>query len=210
MERLAERAAVSMKSLTDQLIELNGLKGEAAREILNRVQQDLAIDEEISEGSAAVVGAVVSGAISGLAADLMSGGITLGAGAIAGAVLGGLGFAGVAKGYNQMTGKDGTVVRWNQESIERFFSDTLLLYLAVAHFGRGRGEWSRSEHPEHWCSEVQRVIESDSADLPRVAQGGVGIDRRQLEDEFGRCAAWAIEQVLRNLYPDSKLPKMGL
>ena len=210
MERLAERAAVAMKSLTDQLIELNGLKGEAAREILNRVQQDISIDEEVSEGSAAVVGAVVSGAISGLAADLMAGGLTLGAGAIAGAVLGGLGFAGVAKGYNQITGKDGTVVRWNQESIERFFSDTLLLYLAVAHFGRGRGEWSRSEHPDHWRSEVQRVFEGGSADLPKLAQGGAELDRRSMEEAFARRAAWAIERVLRNLYPDSKLPKMGL
>lgn len=210
MERLAERAAVSMKSLTDQLIELNGLKGEAAKEILNRVQKDLSIDEKVDEGSAAVVGAVVSGAISGLAADLMAGGLTLGAGAIAGAVLGGLGFAGVAKGYNQITGKNGTVVRWNQESIDRFFSDVLLLYLAVAHFGRGRGEWSRSEHPEHWRSEVQRVIEGDSADLPKLAQGGAELDRRQMEEEFGRCTGWAIEQVLRNLYPDSKLPQMGL
>jgi GTP-binding protein EngB required for normal cell division len=210
MERLAERAAVSMKSLTDQLIELNGLKGEASKEILNRVQQDISIDEEVSEGSAAVVGAVVSGAISGLAADLMAGGLTLGAGAVAGAVLGGLGFAGVAKGYNQITGKDGTIVRWNQESIERFFSDTLLLYLAVAHFGRGRGEWSRSEHPEHWRSEVQRVLEGNSADLPKLAQSGAELDRHHLEEAFARCAGWAIERVLRNLYPDSKLPKMGL
>lgn len=210
MERLAERAAVSMKALTDQLIELNGLKGESAKVILHRVQKDLSIDEKVSEGGAAVVGAVLSGAVSGLAADLMAGGATLGAGAIAGAVLGGLGFAGVAKGYNQMTGKDGTVVRWNQESIERFFSDTLLLYLAVAHFGRGRGEWSRSEHPEHWRYEVQRVLEGDSADLPKVAQGGAELDRRHLEETFGRCAGWAIERVLHNLYPDSKLPKMGL
>jgi len=209
MERLAERAAASMKSLTDQLIELNGLKGEAAREILNRVQQDLSIDEEVSEGGAAVVGAVLSGALSGLAADLMTGGLTLGTGAIAGAVLGGLGFAGVAKGYNQLTGKAGTVVRWNQDSIYRFFIDALLLYLAVAHFGRGRGEWSRSEYPEHWRSEVQRVIKGDSADLPKVAQGGAPNDRGSLEEEFSRCADWAIERALSNLYPDAKLPKMG-
>jgi len=209
MERLAERAAVSMKSLTDQLIELNGLKGEAAREILNRIQQDLTIDEEVSEGGAAVVGAVMSGALSGLVADLLAGGLTLGTGAIAGAVLGGLGFAGAAKGYNLLTGKDGTVVRWNQDSIDRFFSDILLLYLAVAHFGRGRGEWSRSEHPEHWRSVVQQVIEDDSADLPKIAQGGAPKDSGSLEEEFSRCASWAIECVLSNLYPEVKLPKMG-
>ena len=123
--------------------------------------------------------------------------------------LGGVGFS-VTDQLNQMTGKDGTVVRWNQESIERFFADTLLLYLAVAHFGRGRGDWSRSEHPEHWRSEVRRVIENDSSDLPKLAQGGAELDPRHLEEAFERCAGWAIERVLRNLYPDSKLPKMGL
>jgi GTP-binding protein EngB required for normal cell division len=208
MEHLAERAAVAMKSLTDQLIELNGLKGEAAKEILTRVNQDLSIDEEISEGGAAVVGAVLSGAISGFAADLMTGGLTLGAGAIAGAVLGGLAFAGVAKGYNQLAGKDGTIVRWNQNSIYRFFIDTLLLYLAVAHFGRGRGEWSKSEYPEHWRTEVQRAVEGGSTDLPSVAEGGAPNDRGRLEEEFSRYADWAIEKVLGNLYPETKLSKM--
>jgi hypothetical protein len=198
-----------MKTLTDQLIELNGLKGEAAREILNRVQQDLSINEEVSEGGAAVVGAVLSGALSGLAADLLAGGLTLGTGAIAGAVLGGLGFAGAAKGYNLLTGKDGTVVRWNQDSIDRFFSDTLLLYLAVAHFGRGRGEWSRSEHPEHWRSMVQQVIEGGTADLPKIVQGGAPKDRGSLEEEFSKCADWAIEGLLSKLYPEARLPKMG-
>ena len=31
---------------------------------------------------------------------------------------------------------------------------SLLTYLAVCHFGRGRGEWEESEQPEHWREAV--------------------------------------------------------
>jgi hypothetical protein len=97
----------------------------------------------------------------------------------------------------------------NQESVDRFFFDAILLYLAVAHFGRGRGEWSRSEHPEHWRAVVQRVVEGNSADFPKVAQDGAPLDCNGMQEEFGRRAGWAIERVLSNLYPDTGLPKIG-
>jgi hypothetical protein len=54
---------------------------------------------------------------------------------------------------------------------------------------------------------VQQVIEDDSADLPKIAQGGAPKDSGSLEEEFSRCASWAIECVLSNLYPEVKLPK---
>lgn len=204
MESLAQRAALHMKQLTDQLIELNGLKGEAAKQILERVEQSVRVDDEVSEGAAGVAGAVVSGALAGLAADLMAGGLTLGTGALAGAVLGGLGFAGVAKGYNLWTGKDGTLVRWNELSIEHFFVDAILLYLAVAHFGRGRGEWIQSECPAHWREEVLRVVSQDAANLPKITNERAQ-NRSLLETELNDCVKWAIDHVLRNLYPESRV-----
>lgn len=204
MESLAQRAALRMKQLTDQLIELNGLKGEAAKQILERVEQSVRVDDEVSEGAAGVVGAVVSGALAGLAADLMAGGLTLGTGALAGAVLGGLGFAGIAKGYNLWTGKDGTLVRWNELSIEQFFVDAILLYLAVAHFGRGRGEWIQSECPAHWREEVLRVVSQDAANLPKITNERAQ-NRSLLETELNDCVKWAIDHVLRNLYPESRV-----
>lgn len=204
MESLAQRAALHMKQLTDRLIELNGLRGEAAKQILERVEQSVRVDAAVSEGAAGVAGAVVSGALAGLAADLMAGGLTLGTGALAGAALGGLGFAGVAKGYNLWAGKDGVVVRWNEQSTEQFFVDAILLYLAVAHFGRGRGEWSQSECPAHWRDEVLRVLGQGAANLPKIANEEPP-DRGLLEAELNDRVKWAADHVLRNLYPESRV-----
>lgn len=207
MERLTERAVLAMKQLTDRLIALHGLKGEAAREILGRVEQGLQVDDEVGTDGAAVVGAVLSGALSGLAADLMAGGLTLGSGAVAGAVLGGLGFAGAARGYNLLKGRDGSQVRWNEASLERFFVDAVLLYLAVAHFGRGRGEWSRSEHPEHWRAAVLETVRAQAGSFP--AASGDTPAQAMLATGFTDCAEHAISRVLQRLYPDCQLPGKG-
>jgi hypothetical protein len=95
-------------------------------------------------------------------------------------------------------------VRWNDDSIAQFFIDSILLYMAVAHFGRGRGEWCESEYPEHWRSELVRVLTSDAANLPKTSNAELFDNYQQLETEFRQCASWATEQLLRSLYPDSK------
>jgi hypothetical protein len=33
-----------------------------------------------------------------------------------------------------------------------------LLYLALAHFGRGRGNWAESEYPEFWKDVVVKSV----------------------------------------------------
>ena len=75
----------------------------------------------------------------------------------------------------------------------------------MAHFGRGRGEWSQSEHPEHWRNELLRVLSSDAANLPKASDAELVANRPELESEFKRCVNWATEQVLLSLYPGSKL-----
>jgi hypothetical protein len=41
----------------------------------------------------------------------------------------------------------------------------LLRYLAVAHFGRGRGEWSEGEAPVHWRDVVAEALRPQAAAL---------------------------------------------
>jgi hypothetical protein len=50
-------------------------------------------------------------------------------------------------------------VRWNPEALGPMLDAALLRYLAVAHFGRGRGEWSQGEAPPHWREVVRSALE---------------------------------------------------
>ena len=59
----------------------------------------------------------------------------------------------IARGYNLVRGRDATSIAWSDELLERLVASALLGYLAVSHYGRGRGEWSESEHPAHWEEE---------------------------------------------------------
>jgi hypothetical protein len=108
----------------------------------------------LDEGRAAVWGGMVSGALVGLKADLLSGGLTLGGGLLAGGLIGAFGAAGLARCVNLVRGTDRSYVAWNPEALEPLLDAALLRYLAVAHFGRGRGQWVQGESPPHWAGVV--------------------------------------------------------
>ena len=75
-----------------------------------------------------------------------------------GTVVGALGGAGLAVAYNHKKGIEGTVVTWSENALSNFFIDAVLLYLAVAHFGRGRGNWLEGEYPLYWRSAVEKLL----------------------------------------------------
>jgi hypothetical protein len=166
--RLAERLDADVRATTDRLIEIHGLEGRASAEVLARLAGDFAVAARVSEGKAAMLGGIVSGALSGLWADLATGGLTFGAGLLTGGLLGALGAAGLARGYNVVRGTTETSVRWSEEFLDGFFASGLLRYLAVAHYGRGRGEWAAAEHPAFWRDEVAAILESRRAVLAMI------------------------------------------
>jgi hypothetical protein len=157
-EALAKRLNAGILDSTDRLIAIHELTGKASDDVRARLAQHVKLDAPVSEGKAAMMGGVVSGALSGLAADLAAGGFTFGAGMLAGAVLGALGGAGIARGVNLAKGKSGASVRWDDAFLDGLVKSALLRYLAVAHYGRGRGDWAESEYPPHWPPEVERVV----------------------------------------------------
>lgn len=191
--RLAEQTATS----TDELIRLHNLSGKAARTVLERVSDDYAHTEKTPEVAAGVLGGLTSGAIGGLAADLAAGGLTLGGGMIIGAILGALGATGLAKGINLAKGEDGSSVKWSEEFLERLAVTALLRYLAVAHYGRGRGEWSEGEHPPHWPPVVEAEIAQRKAAL-KDARAAPGAEAAGL---FASALRDAGAAVLERLYP---------
>ena len=135
-----------------------GLDGRAAAEVEARVASDVVADGRVDESKAAAIGGIVSGAVTGLAADLAVGGLSFGAGMLTGAVLGALGGAGVARGVNVARGKTDDALRWDDAFLHALLATLLLRYLAVAHYGRGRGEWQASEYPPFWRERVAAVM----------------------------------------------------
>ena len=54
-------------------------------------------------------------------------------------------------------------VAFAQEAfLDGLVRSALLRYLAVAHYGRGRGDWAESEYPAHWPPEVERMVAADA------------------------------------------------
>ncbi|MCU0805746.1 MAG: DUF3482 domain-containing protein [Burkholderiales bacterium] len=202
MQRLAERLDADIRGTTDRLIAANGLEGRAAAEVLARMAGDYAVRERMSEGKAAVVGGLVSGALSGLAADVAAGGLTFGAGMLTGGLLGALGAAGLARGYNLVRGAKETTVCWSDEFLDGLFSSALLRYLAVAHYGRGRGEWAAAEYPPFWREEVAKVVESRRGALAAIwSERGGECDTVRLAATLQRELAAAALDLLERLYP---------
>lgn len=148
---LAAREAQALSELTEKLIGIYGIEGKSAkREILRRLKRDWTVHSAADPKRAALIGAIGTGAASGLAADLVSGGLSLGLGTLLGTVVGAIGGYGAAFGINRAKGVTGSVVSWSADALDNFMLEAVLLYLAVSHFGRGRGFWVESEAPAFW------------------------------------------------------------
>ncbi len=156
--RLAVVLEAEVRASTAQLLALHGLNGSVSGEIISRVAQQFARHDRLPEGRAAVLGGALAGALTGLKADILSGGLTLGGGLLAGGLLGALGAAGVARGINVVRGTGQSWVAWRNEALDGAAQAALLRYLAVAHFGRGRGDWSLGEAPAHWPPAVAQAL----------------------------------------------------
>ncbi|MEO7338504.1 MAG: GTPase domain-containing protein [Caldimonas sp.] len=214
---LAVGLDAEVRANTLELIHLHGLEGQAQGEILTRLATHFETRLRMDEGRAALWGGVVSGALVGLKADILSGGLTLGGGLLAGGLLGALGAAGLARCVNLVRGTDRSWVAWNAEALDQMLRAALLRYLAVAHFGRGRGEWAQGESPLHWRDLIEQALEPHRETLAAIwrerdLRGGEAVGRGEAAEveATGQVAA-ALEPVLAEtvalalsrLYPES-------
>ena len=208
MQRLADRLAAEVRTSTDALIELHELGGHATDEVLASLSEQVALTEPLDEGRAALWGGIASGALVGLKADLASGGLTLGGGMLAGGIVGALGAAGLARGYNQLRGVETPTLVWSGAALEAQVRSALLGYLAVAHFGRGRGLWSAPEEPAFWAEAIDATITAGIDNLrPLLARrDGDAIDAKRLAQELDEWLLPAGSELLRRLYPRTPLP----
>ena len=205
MQTLAERLDADIRATTDRLIRLHGLDGSATDAVLLRLAEHFAVREPLSEGKAAVLGGIVTGALAGLKADILSGGLTLGGGLLAGGVIGALGGAGIARGFNVVRGVDRTTLAWTDDVLSDLAGAALLGYLAVAHFGRGRGDWVASEQPAFWSAHVSAVMASQLPALQAIwaRRASAATDDGTLQAALRDWLAAASGELLVRLYPDA-------
>ena len=201
MREMASRLDAGIRASTDALIEIHGLSGRAADEVLARLTSNITTSARVSEGKAAMLGGVVSGALSGLVADLASGGLTLGMGMLAGGLVGALGGAGIARGYNVVRGTTSTDVRWNDDFLDGLVVGALLRYLAVAHYGRGRGDWAQTEYPPFWRDVVVRVMADQRAVWTAAWRERIGSDAAAYRARIVQSLRDSARAALDALYP---------
>jgi hypothetical protein len=204
---LAQRLDDEVRANTLALIQLHGLSGDAQGEILTRLATHYELRLRMDESKAAMWGGMMTGALVGLKADVLSGGLTLGGGLLAGGLIGALGAAGLARCVNLVRGTDRSWIAWNVEALNQMVEAALLRYLAVAHFGRGRGDWAQGESPPHWKDVVARAL------APQREALAVAWASRGDADEAGQLALalqplldQAARAALEQLYPGSLRP----
>lgn len=206
---LAERLDRRVRATTEELVRLHGLTGKAADEVLKRMGREFAVDRPADVDKASVLGGLLSGALGGLAADLGAGGLTFGAGAIIGGVLGAFGARGLAKAYNLARGAHTASVRWSADFLFERVAAALARYLAVAHFGRGRGEFVASSAPVHWQEAVVDALRRRRSELDSVlsvrgdASSGARPGAAAVTAAVLPLLAASTQDVLIRLYPDS-------
>ena len=202
---LAGRLDERLRADTDRLIALHGLAGRAKQQILERASGQFEVAMPADVAGTGLVGGMLTGAAGGLAADLSAGGLTLGAGMLIGAVLGALGGGGAAKAYNLLQGQEDGRVRWSGDFIAQRARAALLLYLAVAHYGRGRGDWVQGEAPAHWPQLVDQVVRARSPAFEEAwVDADEGATQAALAARLEHEVTAAARDALVRLYPEAR------
>jgi predicted GTPase len=199
--RLADRTADTINALIAQ----HGLDGKTARELASASREEFVCQRNVEESLAAAVGGAVSGLVGGLSADLIAGGATFGGGAVLGMLLGAGTTYALAKGYN-LTQTGANEVRWTEAHFENQVKFIVMLYLAVSHFGRGRGAWQDDpgNNPSQWEEITDAQIQERHESIKSLwKKGGANAKSEKLAREVRTILRSLLSDSLGRLYPDS-------
>jgi len=202
MQRLVDRLERDIATITADLLTLHRIDPGAAARINARVRDNFAIRAPIGKAQAGLLGALISGATAGLTADIASGGLTAGLGAVLGGVMGAITFAGAAWGFNATTDRQIPTVQFAPPLLRSLTVTSVLRYLAVIHFGRGRGQFVEGEAPAFWQDHVEQAVAAKDQILNetwKLLQGDG--NRSQGETQLAEMVTIISVEVLKALYP---------
>ena len=204
-EHLSENLASRSVSSSNELILLHELTGQRREHLEKSRVESFLMPQQVNESLWSAVGGILSGAAVGVATDIKAGGMTFGGGTILGIFAGGAGSYLLAKGYNLTRGgKD--FVRWTLEHFIAQVETSLLFYLAVSHWGRGRGDWADADHPPHWRDKVHTVVGNYRKSLERLwsTAGQPDATPELLLPEITQVFTPATLDLLKSLYPQAQ------
>ena len=160
---------------TKAVIVLHGLEGDAIGVIQARMEHvevqrgAQGLDETTLSGTAigGIGGALTSGAYAGLHLDAATGGVSMGLFTVAGAVVGGvLGFLGGEAWAERKVTHTQNPVTWSDDYLDLLVQDVIIRYLAIAHFGRGQGQYVMDpENPRFWVEKVKASVSKHRSTL---------------------------------------------
>lgn len=212
-ETLTQRVAEQQQALTRALLDLHGLHGEAGRAHWQAIEQSLLqVRTPIKASQAGLLGAIGSGAATGLGADLVSGGLSMGLGALVGAVAGAVTFAGAALAANRLRGVERSSAQLSLVAWQGMVEVALLTYLAVAHFGRGRGAFVDDGVPALWQGVVRAVVANRADELAALYTTAQSASSSAVLPQLRALLEGMALRALKQLYPgmDLRTAQQGL
>jgi hypothetical protein len=107
------------------------------------------------------------------------------------------------KAFNLDRGEDNKL-HWSREHFREQVKLALLSYLAVAHFGRGRGAWKRDPRPAHWQVEVSQLVDDAKARVDSIWKHSsrVNVGVASVNEEVELMMRELGEATLKKLYPE--------
>jgi len=96
-------------------------------------------------------------------------------------------------------------IRWSPDSLTQAFFRSVMLYLAIAHFGRGQGEWRRKDDPEHWNKAVGDSVNRYQDRLQQLwMRTASSPETLQIQQECTSALKLVLVEVLERLYPETR------
>ncbi|TKB60760.1 MAG: DUF3482 domain-containing protein [Nitrospira sp.] len=203
---------------TKAVIALHGLEGNAIGVIQARMEHVEVQRGSQSRGDATlsgtaiggIGGALTSGAYAGLHLDAATGGVSMGLFTVAGAVVGGvLGFLGGEAWAERRAGSTPTSVTWSDEYLDVLVQDVIIRYLAIAHFGRGQGQYvADPEDPRFWIENVKILVSKHHTTLhdvwARLRGQGLAAKTEEQSTQLTALLTSITLELLWSTYPASK------
>lgn len=102
------------------------------------------------------------------------------------------------------------LLRWDDLFLDGLVISALMRYLAVAHFGRGRGEWQESEYTPFWFELVSKRVTAQKMQLARIWKlRDTGCNSSRISAELKPVLEEITLTLLRELHPDGETLNAG-